>query len=419
MKHGTRIIILFISALVLIFGLVAVVMLNQRKTESWEPVYSTRFTDPFGTHALYRLLESQGYSLEKNFFSFEKMPEKDFENLVLIAPKEFLSDTEEIVLKQKIENGSWAIIVGTDGNNPMQTFGMVKEIEKVGPEVNTWNKKDSVFAAIPDPGLPVMDSVQFIRKEVVGIPNFIRNRKINTHFTHHLRSDSFAIHPFIQSRKGEIEAGWFRFGEGGVIFTTHPYIFTNEGLRNPANVQLVMHFFGRIKEMNPETFVFDEYHQGFHVEKIASPIWIPQVRWMIWGLFATFLLAIFTGMKRKIKTVPVTREPRRSILEFISSMAEIYSRKNGHHSIFMEICFRFVTRTKAALGISATDIVKNPAIAVKAAALKWEKSESEKLSEILREIRMAYLDKKPSLSLARKMREFAIRNKLDLNIHVK
>ena len=113
MSHTRRILTIAVTGIMIVFGFIFLIMMNQGKEESWEPNFSTYYTDPFGTHALYRILEAQGFKVKKNYYSFDKITDYGVDNYVILAPPDAFTDTETKTLMR------WVIRPSFGGQIPI------------------------------------------------------------------------------------------------------------------------------------------------------------------------------------------------------------------------------------------------------------------------------------------------------------
>ncbi len=414
MNQKKRVFILISLSLAFIIGLTTFILVNSNKDETSYRNYSTRFTSPTGTHALYRILKERNFPVEKNYFSIEKIPELQSKNLVMIRPSYYFKDKEEIALEKNIHAGTWLLIITSKFRNPVNEMGLLTQ--------NPDEKEPFSIKKINNPIVSSFeiqsDSIELFIKEKYKIPYSILEfeeyeDEVFFYSLHH------PVKPLITDSAGHFLAGISEIGKGGIIFLTTPHPFTNLGLKHPGNLKFVLNLFSWMQEKHPGPILFDEYHHGFQVERIASPSLNPEIRWMLIALFITLFLAVMSGLRKPIQVVPITNEPRRSVSEFLSSMANLYHRKKGTFYLFMESSLRFSTRLKICLGLKGIDILKNPNPVLTAASAKWGEEESKALKEILIGLKKAHEQEKQDLTLLIAIRKFSIKNKLDQNLFVK
>ncbi|MCB9232559.1 MAG: hypothetical protein H6581_12890 [Bacteroidia bacterium] len=405
--------ILTLASLVLLFmvGFFYLMRFSDSSETSFFPNFSTYYTNDHGTHALYAFLEGEkDFEVRKNYLPLDKTDENSLENFVFIAPEEGFAQDEIDRLNDLIFDGSIAIVCVRNYNNFLEDWGVYT------PETGHKDAyEDGILdlgPALPDPVWYGMELPRYLRRESFSEHTL---SSINQDFAYHFSSDTLPIRPIFQTAEGETHVGYFSYGRGGIYLVSNPHPFTNAGLRFPSNVTLVTTLFNQVRQQNPETFVFDEYHHGFHMESVATPISIPQVRYMVWGILLTFALTIWSFGRRDRKPVPILREPRRSISEFVTSMATIYHRKGGIPYLYRDVVNRFGARLRRSLGLSARGL-NDPKVLYPAAARKWGNPEAEKLKIIMKNLASNQSENPEFLAVAVEIRKFSIRNKLDIHV---
>lgn len=416
MSHRKRIIILSALALVFVSAVVLVSIFSADKRESFLPNYSTYFTDQFGTHALYRVLDDQGFEVQKNYRNFERV--KDFwgRNYLIIAPlEEPLPAARESMLNW-VENGSCLIVTPRGGQDFIEEAGIrIGEVE----DVNEYVRAQGGFnASIPDNLTLMADRVEFMPEEtpneIKGVPQVQKGRQMNYAFAHHFLSDDQTVMPLFENDKGEVLVGFVRYGEGGIYLVSNPYIFTNAGLKKKENARFVLALFERINKQFPGEFVFDEYHHGFHVEEVATPLRYAEVRYMLWGLLLTFAALVWSFGKRDRKALPVIRTKRRAIGEFLGAMATIHKRKGGEEFLYSEIIGRFRARVAASLGLLEKHLDTDTTKLSANAQSRWGGQAGKEIVSILKAAKEAD-HTETRFRAVKRVREFALQHKLDLH----
>ena len=401
--------ILALISTLLVTGLGLILANATPPEKSWSPKFSTYLTDEYGTHAFYRLLKAEGFEVKKNYYPLNE-ENYGIQNYVLIGTPLPLSEEEKKQLLEEIEQGAILVYCPVNSGDFLDNLNIHKaEIA----DSMLGDLADEIQAAIPDRLFEYGDSL------VYAPPPHLQDQPIrgmDALFNYHFTSDSLPIVPLLDAN-GEIHAGWVPYGEGKIYLFSNPYIFTNEGLRHGDNARFSISIFRRIEEEHRAPFSFDEYHHGYPIEKIATPLNEPEVRYMVWGLLLTFALAVFSFGLRTMKPVPVLNAPRRSMMEFISSVAQLYERQKGQSHIEQEIFHRFKSRVFASLEIPQEERIMGLNDLKTIAERKYGTEEGQELIQIFALIDEFTKQKgKKAVALVRRIREFSLRNKLDVHV---
>ena len=413
MSKGFKIFLISLTTVVFIFVMALMITLNQKVSEAWFPVFSSHYTNQHGIHAFFRNLEDEGLPTEQNYYRLYDTEGDPRHNLVVMAPYKSYHLEEQDSLLARVAHGSYLIACVQGDNNFLQEFG----IQLADAEDNEYLDGDlEVRQATPSPVFSKVNEISYLPEEVHGLYN---RDNINDGFAHYFVSDTVGIVPLLEDQ-GRTLIGSLRWGLGKIILVSHPYIFTNEGLKKGDNARLATALFKQVYAEHPGTFLFDEFHQGLGKEKVNSPLNEPEVRWMIWALLISFGIAVYSLSKRRIRPVPLIREPRRTAKEFISSVGNIYARKGAGFFLFREVSSRFFKRLKVSLKFHSVKELKNLERVRESARRKWGSEDAEELIQLIEEIKVVFEEKKKDrmLETARKIRQFSIKNKLDLHGHV-
>lgn len=127
----------------------------------------------------------------------------------------------------------------------------------------------------------------------------------------------------------------FAQGEGRVIVSSAPFSFTNLGLKQAGNLELVANLTGQGGQ--PGLVWFDEWHHGLQQQAslvLGPEQWLrrtPAGRALLLVAAVTFFTLLLRG-RRFGRPVPLARaQMRRAPLEHISAIANL-SRRAGHRS---------------------------------------------------------------------------------------
>ena len=258
-------------------------------------------TTPYGTQALYTLLEETGYPVMRLEKPYNEITDRDgIGTLVLIAlPSQGGPSQEEFdALSHWVEGGKQLLIID-------QTVHLDKELGDV--EANT------TFAmpnSEPKPLQPTRYTFGVERVKTGGAASRIR-----------VNSRSAIYH--IGDETGALLAD-ARVKDGRVIFLTDPHIVANNGIKEADNVLLALNL---LSDRPPGKIAFDEFHHGYGSRAAGEGVLAyfrgTPVPWMFWQGVLIAALAAYTFGRRFARPLPLRRERRTTNLEFVSSMANI------------------------------------------------------------------------------------------------
>ena len=411
MKKTWKIFAFGAGFIIFILAAVTIIAATASPEEAYFPKHSTFFTDRFGTHAFNRLLLSLGFETEKNYLALDEVEDYGFNNYLFIGPDDYFNSDEKDSLRSYIEQGSYALCVPKRGNNFLEDLGV--ELKTSPDETRYLRGSLSLTPTSPDPLFESFDKLKYARKED---PESYLNKRMNGDFSYHLVCDSLPLMPLMEA-DGEVHIGYIPLGAGRIYLLSHPYLFTNEGLKKQDNAQFAVALMEKIEKEHPGRLIFDEYHHGFRMEPVASPFNIKEVRWMTWALIASFVLLIVSIARRSAQPVPIYKEPRRTIAEYIASIGHLYYKKNGTWFVYREIAERFQNHVSQSMGFLRKEDLKNLFEVEERASSKWGKVSAKELRELLKivqtEVEKPEKEGKELYDIIRRIRKFSIKHKLD------
>lgn len=128
----------------------------------------------------------------------------------------------------------------------------------------------------------------------------------------------------------------FQQGAGRVILSASPHPFSNAGLKEPGNAELVLNLIGLTVEMTERWAWFDEWHHGIRPERVGSgasqlgpEAWLtrqPAGQAMLYIAAVLFLALLLRGRRFGRPVPPPSELHRRSPLEYITAIANLNRR---------------------------------------------------------------------------------------------
>lgn len=284
--------------------------------------YLSTSSAPSGTLALNLWLEELGYPTA-DAFTLSFNPDSDINIIFIVQPVFLITPNEWKLLDSWIEKGGTLFLSGTNGvtNEAMRHFDFnISFLPQQAEEIS---------AALPLLKSPVLES------RVKLATNFGLNTA-RTDFT-----------PLVTA-KGEPIILTFPQGQGQVILSAAPAIFTNSELKNEATATLVLNLLAFAG--NNGRVLFDEWHRGFQSEGVIGfAQWLQNTSGghaILFTVFAVFTALIVQGRSFG-RPIPLKHElKRRGPMEHVTAIANL-NRKAGHRK---EVARQYHHRLKRHLG---------------------------------------------------------------------
>ena len=153
----------------------------------------------------------------------------------------------------------------------------------------------------------------------------------------------------------------YHCGKGRVIWWAGSAPLTNEGLKDPGNMELLLNSLGPPRGSR---ILWDEY---FHGERPSLRSYVAATP-LIWGFgqLALGMLAVFFTYSRRSGPVrPLVPEPRLSPLEFVDSLGGLYERAHATSAAVKVAHTRFRYLVTKRLGLASNASTKELTVAVR------------------------------------------------------
>jgi hypothetical protein len=286
--------------------------------------YTTASTAPDGVNALWQWLQANGYPITNESPSVFSIAPK-VGTILLLEPSEIVADSEWQIIDDWIEAGGSLIAAG----------------EGVPAAITMEHFDVSMFRELaPSTVLLTLQTPLMIYPPVTEAVHPHQQAFLEIH-----RSDTVT---HLASASGPVMIS-LRRGDGLVILSAAPFPFSNAGLKEPANPDLVLNTIA----VGSGIIWFDEWHHGIHgsaADEIVGPIqWLgraPAGRALLYTAAVIFLGLALAGWRFGRPVIPVQDRARRAPLEYISAIANL-SRRAGHRQSVLN---RYHHQLKSELG---------------------------------------------------------------------
>lgn len=306
-----------ILTLVLVTSLSAL----QNADENQTPYLSTS-SAPHGTLALSLWLNELGYETAESF-SFSFAPTSDVKIIFLIEPLVTITNNEWKLLDQWLQEGGTLVLAGNNSvsESTMQHFRFnLVYLLKQAQELN--------------PALPILQS-----------PVLTSNVELQTDFRLATTRTDFTV---LMTANGEPVVLTFPQGEGQVILSSTPAIFTNQELKKEPTAMLILNLVAFADKSG--SVLFDEWHRGFQTTPVIGPTqWLqntPGGHAILFAVIVIFIALLLQG-RAFGRPIPLSHEfKRRAPMEHIVAIANL-NHKARHQA---EVAQQYHHRLKRFLG---------------------------------------------------------------------
>ena len=309
MKRLSRDAKLGIGILVLLVA-VTVFAATQRQTEESLPRLSTLSSAPDGGRALKLWMEELSYSIYDEMLA-EFAPPENISIIFMLEPY-FPTDDEMKAVDKWVEAGGTLILIG-------DRYGTYSAVDHYDFFFN--------YQSNPDAQLKIEAPV--LLSPSVFVPSDIKMRiTLGSERDDYVTLMTYADLPVLVS---------FEQGKGRVILGTITEVFTNFGLKQGGNPELVLNILALAKDQG--NIWFDEWHHGVQSgDDILGPQEFlrrtPVGRALIFIAFTLLIVFFMQGLGFG-RPVPLPQEiRRRGAIEHVTGIANL-SRRAAHRSVVM------------------------------------------------------------------------------------
>ena len=292
-----------------VLGLLTIVAASQQSVEEELPSYSSYSPAPQGGRAVLLWLEELAFDVTNESPAVFDIP-TDTDAVIMLQPYPFLlmSDEEWETINTWVDGGGILFIIG-------EGFGFSTVYEHYEFEPQPLKQRvESLAAYSPHLNSPPQTLAAHV--------------EVNSFFVSE-RDDYLTL---MAVEKGPVTVA-FQQEEGWVVLSTLIYPFSNQGLKEPGNPELVLNTLALMDRWS--TVWVDEWHHGHYgaSNELSGPAdWLrftPTGRAMLYVVGVVLLGVVLSG-RLFGKPVPIPKtSTRRPELEYVSSMANL-KRRIGH-----------------------------------------------------------------------------------------
>jgi len=299
-----------------LFGVLGIITVaaavNQAQAQKAPPL-SSDSSDSDGGRALRLWLDRIGFTTNQAVSSDFGVP-ANTTLLLMLEPFPDLTTSDLTILDAWVENGGTLVLAGENPGMQLAAQHYGFRLMPLQKEAKGLSLQTALFTSPVLSDKVTFDTIAYLDTD-------------RSDFVTHLAVDS---HPVLVS---------FQKGQGRVILSASARPFSNAGLKESGNPELVLNLIAPAGP--PGSAWFDEWHHGVRLENnevVGPEQWLsktPAGRSLLYAVVVIFLALLLQGRSFG-RPVPLPAETtRRGPLEYITALANL-SRRAGHRDAVLE-----------------------------------------------------------------------------------
>lgn len=304
---------------------------------------TTYSSKPYGIKALFILLNRLGYKVHRSLDNFVSGLPRGRSNVLFVGDFILpLEPEEEDELLEWVEKGNVLFLFSERNWSIVRDRGFYLRSGKKKMAVIKSFPFHSYFRNITSLVLPGRYRLKPVDQAIEG--------KQKAHACKHTKPSSEEEHEVILRDEEGILLLKLSLKKGAIVFLCTPNLLTNRYISQEDNVLLIANILNSFAPV--EGVYFDEYHYGFTRRKNLFYIIPWNIKILILQLCIAVVIYLYFLGKRFGSPRPLPGEARRTTMEYVKSMANIFRRAEARYIIFRFLYFGFKRRLCRYLGLS-------------------------------------------------------------------
>ncbi len=320
--------------LFLVLALLTVFAALQQTQEVGPPALANDSNEPNGGRALWLWLTNLDYFVHDTVQAEYAIP-GNTSLVLLLEPQTPITEIEWEILDTFVENGGTLLLAGEGG-------GTAQAVRHYNFSLRYANEETPALA----PLLPLFTNPPLTNDPTPRAEDSPSARGATLHAFTYLQpnppaedEETTPFIPLVALPEGPVLVS-FEQGKGRVLLSVDVTPFTNAGLKDPGNPELVLNLIGTVPR---ETHVwFDEWHHGKRLETAPAQVsgpgeWLqrtPAGRALLYVAGVIFL-GLLLGGRQFGRPVPLAHElTRRAPLEYVTALANL-NRRAGNRTALL------------------------------------------------------------------------------------
>ena len=291
----------------------------QQAQEPAPPPLANDSTTPNGGRALWLWLEQLGYTVRDTVQEEFALP-NPVAGVLLLEPGDRITEAEWEILDTFVENGGTLLLAGEFVHAHMAIAHYEFSVKSSDEDPSGLVPLLSLFSAPPLTGEAVLQAKTYLEPD------------------HAEDEEAIPFSPLLALPEGPVILT-FQQGKGRVILSADVTPFTNAGLKEPGNPELVLNLIGTIPR--DSVLWFDEWHHGKRLETVVSQVSGPE-EWLratsagraLLYVAGVIFLGLLLGGRQFGRPIPLPHEiTRRAPLEYVTALANLNSRAGNRTAL--------------------------------------------------------------------------------------
>lgn len=368
----------FIIAMVILFVCMIVIDTLAPRRFNWDVTYAHASDEPFGC-ALFDSVMSQslkqGYTTSSLTLSqLEKtIPADERHIYLIIAEEEPFTDTDGKALLNMLKRGDQFVVVA--GSWRAHTYEVALNLYTYGYSYlslrglkNDYLYKDIDTLTWCDDAKGYSKRTWMVEDELVGnssMSYYTEPSKMRPLITHRYfeeegydwDEESEEYVPVSGHHKTDTLAGLIPYGKGKIVVSMTPMMFSNYGLLYGDATSMALRF---MAQLDPYPVIRLDPAAKTEVAGVSeSPLRYvisqPPMKWAMWLLIVTVILAMIFTARRRQRVIPVIAPPVNRALEMVKHIGSLYFQRHDNADLMAKKYQFFVEEVRKLTMIDLDD----------------------------------------------------------------